>query len=45
MSTRLDFKMMIQNSGLKLERVAEKMGMSRQTLWAKVNGKREFTKS
>jgi transcriptional regulator with XRE-family HTH domain len=37
--------MMIQNSGLKLERVAEKMGMSRQTLWAKVNGKREFTKA
>lgn len=41
----LDVKQMIQDSGIKFEKVAEKLGISRQTLWAKVNGHRAFTKT
>lgn len=39
----LHYKQRVENSGLKLGYVAEQMGVSRQTLWAKLNGKSRLT--
>ena len=38
-----DFRQMIEASGLKIGFVADSLGISRQTLWAKLNGKRAFS--
>lgn len=39
----LQYRNKIEGSGLKLGYVAEQMGISRQTLWAKLNGKSRLT--
>lgn len=38
-------KKKIDESGLKISFIAEKMGLSRQGLYYKINGEREFTQS
>ena len=38
-----DYKKLIEGSGLKLGYIADLLKMSRQTLWAKLNGKSRFT--
>lgn len=38
-----DYKTLIEDSGLKLSYVADLLNISRQTLWAKLNGKSSFT--
>lgn len=38
-----DYKTLIEDSGLKLSYVADLLNISRQTLWAKLNGKSRFT--
>lgn len=39
----LHYKQKVENSGLKLGYIAEQMGVSRQTLWAKLGGKSRLT--
>ena len=40
----VDYKERVENSGLKLGYIAEQMGISRKTLWNKINGNSSFTR-
>lgn len=41
----MQYKDWMKSKGLSMDYVADKMGISRQTLWAKMNGKSEFSRA
>lgn len=41
----MEYKDWMKSKGLSMDYVADKMGISRQTLWAKMNGKSEFSRA